>query len=248
MNSNLPYVFEPIKILIIEKNIALSQGLCEEIKQFGYQVIGANFKQQAIKEFELLKPDLIITDVNLAASFGQAIKAGSGVELAKELINRHPEIGLLFYTTEEKYINAAEEIYRSGKGGVGYISKESQISLSSFIPSILAGNWVCIITKPNSLSNITIEALLFGLSDTTKEIVLMAAANIQRLSKKEKETLSLLGNNNYFIAHTLGIRKNSVEVRIKNIYTKLGLINVDRRLRAMLADRAWSIYNRLYQT
>jgi DNA-binding NarL/FixJ family response regulator len=205
--SDLPSKTSAIKILIVEPNSALLHGLSADLSQIGYQVAGTQDKQLATKEFILLKPDLVILDVNIPIEPHHARKEGLGLALAKEFTNQVPNTGIVFYTSEEKYVADAEKIYKSGTGGVGYISKETTIPLSSILPNILAGYWVSIITKRDLFSNLTIDSLLFGLADNTKNIVLIAASCINNLSDKEKETLSLLGKNNYSIARQLGLKK-----------------------------------------
>jgi DNA-binding NarL/FixJ family response regulator len=65
---------------------------------------------------------------------------------------------------------------------------------------------------------------------------------LETLSEDELFTLQRLGENNQMIAKNLHVTVSTVETRLKNIYTKVGLNTVDRRLRVILLDRAFSIF------
>jgi DNA-binding NarL/FixJ family response regulator len=104
-----------MRILICDDHAVLRSGIVNYfINEPGYFIVGeAENGHDLIQKYELLKPDLIITDISMPGL--------SGTDAVKELKSRHPDIKVLFISVlqGEPYIYSAIKV-----GGLGLIPKD----------------------------------------------------------------------------------------------------------------------------
>ncbi|MBX2820042.1 MAG: chemotaxis response regulator protein-glutamate methylesterase [Rhodothermaceae bacterium] len=129
-----------IKILIVDDSVLarrlISSALEEEpaLEVVGTAVNGVN----ALKKVELLKPDLVIMDVEMPEM--------DGVEALKVIKQRHPNIAVIMFTSlseasSEKTLEALEsgaEDYVAKPTGANGVEEVKMLTRSSLVPKIMA--------------------------------------------------------------------------------------------------------------
>jgi len=103
---------ERLKILIVEDETLVGMGLQDQLTRLGHTVVAqAASATEALEQFRLRQPDVVLVDVRL--------NGGDGIELAQECqrIRRVPMIVISAYSDPEL-------IQRAGEAGVfGYLVK-----------------------------------------------------------------------------------------------------------------------------
>jgi two-component system, NarL family, response regulator NreC len=103
-----------MRILLCDDHAVVRSGITNYfINEPGYHVVGeAENGNELIQKYELLKPDLIITDISMPGL--------SGTDAVKELKSKHPDIKVLFISVlqGEPYIYITIKV-----GGLGLIAK-----------------------------------------------------------------------------------------------------------------------------
>jgi two-component system, response regulator PdtaR len=103
---------ERLKILIVEDETLVGMGLQDQLTRLGHDVVAqAASASEALEQFRLRQPDVVLVDVRL--------NGGDGVELANEClkIRRVPMIVISAYSD-------ADLLRRAGEAGVfGYLVK-----------------------------------------------------------------------------------------------------------------------------
>lgn len=231
---------DQITILLVDPNNDSRQSLAAELIQYQYCVKTATCTHEAR---QLLREsfDLVITDIDLPLRPKLRKESGAGLELGRSFREVAPSTGLLFYCADENHIRVAEDLYRQGLGGVGYIAKNADVRVAAAVPAVASGNWVCAVTKSYT-AGISEDWFLRGLVPTARERVLAAAQKITKLSEDERRTLGIMGHSNEAIAQTMHVHVKTVENHFTRIYQALDLDDLDRRLRTMLLDRAIIIH------
>ncbi len=231
-----------IKVLVIDPNDMSRQRTCDDLIAQDYGVTDVSSAEEALKE-EWSFFDVIVLEVNLPRKPKAFVQCGLGLQIGTKARERNSLIGILFFSSDEGYVRQAEDLYHNGDGGVGYISKESDFKVISAIPLVIAGNWICVLTKPITSNPDMEKFYLRGLPNTTREKVLDIANRISTLKEDELSVLRRIGDSNQNIARDLHMAVSTVENKFTSIYYKLGLESIDRRLRPILVDRALSIFD-----
>lgn len=115
-----------MKVLIIDDDRLVCMSLATILESDkDIEVVGTGYDgSEAIKLFELKKPDVVLMDIRM--------QSVSGLEAAQVIIQSHPDARILFLTTfsDDEYIAKALRI-----GAKGYILKQH---FEGIIPSIKA--------------------------------------------------------------------------------------------------------------
>lgn len=171
------------------------------------EVIGeAADGEEGIEAAELLKPDVVLMDLNMPAGM-------DGLTATAELRRRMPDLAILILTMhdDDEYLFRAIHV-----GASGYILKSApHEELLTAIRSVAAGNAYLYPTATKRLMNEYIEQLKQGEHVDT----------FGSLSEREREVLALIakGFSNKEIAEQLVISVKTVESHKSNVMEKLGL-------------------------
>jgi len=170
----------------------------------GHQVIGqAGDGLAAVEAAPLLKPDLILLDINMPRM--------NGIEALRQIKVSLPEIKIIILTVSEDEANLVEAI-RSGADG--YLLKH--LNATEFLEMV------------NGLERG--EAAITR-KMTTRLLKHMTGAETENerslLSEREVEILQMVaaGKSNQAIAVQISISENTVKFHLKNISQKLGVSN-----------------------
>jgi two-component system, OmpR family, response regulator MtrA len=100
------------RILVVEDNNNLRQGLCDMLRTEGLEVVGAGDGAQALEDLRLLDPDLVILDLMLPTM--------SGIEVLRAIRASSSNVAVLVLTAKLGEDNKVEIL---GAGADDYVTK-----------------------------------------------------------------------------------------------------------------------------
>lgn len=218
-----------IHILIVDDHPLFRSGLDQAIQyEDDMKVIGQSADgQQAIKDFDKLKPDVVLLDVNLPEM--------NGLQVAKQLKSRRDDIGIIILTA---YHDVEQVIHAIRAGASSYCPKDIRTEhLISIIRDVSQGYIVINQQRMNQQqADIWIEKTIRDLSgeftDTEEHFI--------PLSPRETEILECVteGMSNKEIAAKLSISQQTVKNHMTSVLRKL---NVEDRTQAAVTAlrRGW---------
>jgi len=198
---------ELIQVLVVDDHVVVREGLCALlIPRNGMEVVGeAVDGADAVEKARILKPDVILMDLNLPVM--------SGLEAITEIIRENPEARILVLTSfdDESNISAAIEA-----GALGYLSKNSSThEMFHAIQGVAMGSL--------SVSPGVTRTIIQHLRKPDPPF----KSNVAALTERELDVLRALGQglSNQEIAEKLNIEVTTVRSHISRILNKLGLDN-----------------------
>ncbi|MGO4495607.1 response regulator [Paenibacillus sp. 2RAB27] len=197
-----------LKILVVDDHAVVRSGLMMLLHgKHNMEVIGeAADGEEGIHAAGLLKPDVVLMDLNMPAGM-------DGLTATAELRRLMPDLAILILTMhdDDEYLFRAIHV-----GASGYILKSApHDELLTAIRSVAEGNAYLYPTATKRLMNEYIERLKQGENVDT----------FGSLSEREREVLALIakGFSNKEIAEQLVISVKTVESHKSNVMEKLGL-------------------------
>jgi DNA-binding NarL/FixJ family response regulator len=184
------------KLVIVDDHEALREGLVALLRGHGMEVVGAAGNVAAgVDLVEHADPDVAIIDIRLPD--------GSGIDLTRELLSRHPDLGVVLYTGDSD----AELLYSGlDSGARGYALKAGSMEeLVAAIEQIVAGG---------SYVDPRLDRILLGPR---------ATAQLPQLSPREREIMHLMaeGRTAESIGSALGVSVETVRTHVRNVIRKL---------------------------
>jgi DNA-binding NarL/FixJ family response regulator len=166
------------------------------------------------------QPNLVIVDVRMPP--GQTIE---GLEAAREIRARHPEIGVLVLSNHVETHHAIG-LLGGGARGVGYLLKDRVASVDRFLDDV---------RRVASGGSVIDPDVVARLLDRRR-----ARGPLDDLTPREREVLGLMaeGRSNRAIADALTLSEKTVDTHIAAIFGKLALepaADDHRRVLAVLA-------------
>lgn len=197
-----------LKVLVVDDHAVVRSGLMMLLHgKHNIEVIGeAADGEEGIQAAQLLKPDVVLMDLNMPAGM-------DGLTATTELRRLMPDLAILILTMhdDDEYLFRAIHV-----GASGYILKSApHEELLTAIRSVAAGNAYLYPTATKRLMNEYIERLKHGENTDT----------FASLSEREREVLALIakGFSNKEIGEQLIISVKTVESHKSNVMEKLGL-------------------------
>lgn len=202
-----------MRVLLVDDHALFRDGVASLLGAWGHEVVGqaANGKD-AIDLAGELKPQLVLLDIRMSGL--------TGVETARRIKARHPEIGVVMLTVsedEDDLFNAIEA------GAQGYLLKNLESAQFRLMLEAVARGEAAITPA-------TAARMLKRFVHRSGE-----RSDSDGLTDREVEVLRLVtaGLRNKEIAVKLGISENTAKYHLKNILEKL-----HAQSRAELAGRA----------
>jgi len=197
-----------IRVLIADDHKLFRQGLIGLMKtrEDLVEVIGeAETGEEAIRMAEQLRPDVILMDIYMPQM--------DGLQAAKEIHQRFPEVAIVMLTSSEKDGHLYEAVH---VGASGYLLKSLDASeLFDLLDGVTKGETA----MTRAMAGKLLKAVANRLADGDK--------GEEALTERELFVLRLVasGASNQEIAQKLSISVNTVKSHLKNILEKLQLAN-----------------------
>ena len=213
-----------IRVVFAEDNYLVREGTAallataDEIDLVGT----ATTRDELLSAVEEHLPDAVLTDIRMPPT-----GTNEGIEAAKEIRSRHPDIGVVVLSqfAEEDY---AYELLKDGAAGLGYLLKERVADVDEVVRALTE------VSRGGSVLDPKVVEALVARKDR------MAHSPLAQLTERERQVLGLMaeGKNNAAIAKSLFLTERAVEKHINSLFHKLGLTEeaeVHRRVMAVLA-------------
>jgi DNA-binding NarL/FixJ family response regulator len=196
----------PVRLLLVDDHQVVLEGLTSMLASQTARVAivaATTDADEALRLAADLAPDVVLLDVRL--------KGASGLDLCRELVRRHPDVKVVFFTVydDEQYLFQALRV-----GAAGFLLKTTTgPELADNLDRIMEGD-------------VAIDPALAGR-------VAMTAARLQSgefwpgarlgLTQRESEVLGLMvrGLSNRAIALRLSIGEDTVKTHARSLYRKL---------------------------
>ena len=189
---------KPVRVVIVDDHPMVTEGIESILETYGdILVVGClNNGQAIIDQVDVLKPDVILLDLNMPGI--------NGLSTTEILLENHPDIRVLILSMHDsaEYIQTA-----LSHGAKGYILKDVPTDeIKTAIDAVMAGQQYLCTGASTALTPKTMDG---------HEV----------LTNREQTILLQLaqGNSNKEVAADLDISVRTVETHRKNIKRKLGI-------------------------
>jgi DNA-binding NarL/FixJ family response regulator len=201
-----------LKVCIVEDNPQI-QGLLEQIIQMSgeYEWLGSfSTAEEAIHKIPLLKPQIVLTDINLG-------EGKSGIDCVREIKAEHPEILFMMCTVYEE----DEKIFEALRAGAnGYILKKTAPDkMLAAIKELSEGG----APMSSQIARKVVNAFQVKPKAEEKQTVNL----IEELTRREHEILEMIAKGMLYkeISELLFISQETVRKHVYHIYDKLHVNN-----------------------
>jgi DNA-binding NarL/FixJ family response regulator len=210
-----------VRVVVAEDSVLFREGLVRVLTEGGFEVAAQVGEPDALHRAVISeKPDVVVVDVRMPPT-----QTDEGTRAAKEIRDRHPEVGVLVLSqvVEAKH---ALELFSERPEGFGYLLKDRVLEIDDFLDAVRR------VARRGTAVDPEVVAQLFGRRRT--------ASPLDELTPREREVLSLMaeGRSNRGICEKLFLSPKTVETHVNSIFTKLGLppaAEGHRRVLAVLA-------------
>jgi DNA-binding NarL/FixJ family response regulator len=211
-----------VRVVIADDSVLLREGVSRLLAEAGFEVVGqAGDAEELLREVEDKAPDVAIVDIRMPPTH-----TDEGLQAARELRSRHPELGVLVLS---QYVRPsyAFELLADDARGVGYLLKDRVSDLHELSDAVRR------VGEGGSVLDPSVVSQLVGRHRQGHDA-------LEELSDREREVLGLMaeGRSNRAIAERLFITERTVEKHVKGIFTKLRIparADDHRRVLAVLA-------------
>jgi DNA-binding NarL/FixJ family response regulator len=215
---------DQLRLIIAEDNYLVREGTRRLLEDSGeINVVAAvGNAAELLDAVERMRPQAVLTDIRMPPGHHM-----EGIEAAKTIRARHPDVGVVVLSQHSDALYAYE-LLKDGTAGLAYLLKERVSDLDTLVRTLkeVVGGGSVIDPK-------VVEALL-GRRARQEE------SGLGTLSPRELEVLGKMaeGRTNPVIARALFMSESTVEKHVSAIFSKLGLSEekeIDRRVAAVLA-------------
>jgi len=213
-----------VKVVIAEDHYLVREGTRRLLESSGEAAVVAAVEstELLLDAVERLRPDAVITDIRMPPTHQM-----EGIEAAREIRSRHPDVGVVVLS---QYVNSlyAFELFRDGTTGLAYLLKDRVGELDELLRALRE-----VTTGGSVIDPRVVEGLLGRRQEPARSL-------LETLSSREMEVLSEMaqGKSNAAISDSLYISPSAVEKHINAIFAKLMLSSEDgaqhRRVAAVL--------------
>ena len=211
---------EKIRVVIVEDLEEVIEGLSAFIKKDNALQLVAAFRtaEAAALELPILRPDLVVIDINLPGM--------TGIECVRQVKKLVPEIQFMMFTVYENN----DQVFDALKAGAsGYLLKKTApLQIIESIKELHAGG------SPMSAAIARKLVSVFNEQNTVTP-----AKQDSMLSPREKEVLELVAKGLLYkeISDQLGISFHTVRQHIGKIYEKLHVHNKTEAINKVYGNR-----------
>ncbi len=210
-------LFAMIRVLLYDDSDQFREAISLLLEQTeGFEVVGKfNNCESVVADVEMLKPDVILMDIDMPGS--------SGIDGVRMLRQKNAVVKIIMLTVFDNNKNIYDAIRFGANGYV--LKKSTPDTIVSAIKDVYEGG-----APMNSSIATQVLQMFAGMSPGEQNY---------RLSEKEKEVLkSLVDGNSYkMVAASLKISIDTVRSHIRSIYEKLQVNSKSAAVAKALKDR-----------
>jgi DNA-binding NarL/FixJ family response regulator len=204
-----------VRVVIAEDQVLLREGLARLFDDGGHQVLSTWGDGSSVADVvDAQRPDLVVIDIRMPPTF-----TDEGARAAREIKDRHPEVGVLVLS---QHIETEHAMDLVGRAGFGYLLKDRVLAVEDFLEA--AGR----VASGGSALDPTVVAKL---------VMPAAGSPLARLSERERRVLELMaeGLTNTAIAQRLVLSQRTVETHVRHVLLKLDIAESEEGHRRVLA-------------
>ena len=118
MSQHSSQITKP-KILVIDDHELVLDGTVQALKQQypDADILTAQNSQTALNQLEYGQPDLVIVDLSMPESIGEAARPGTGIQLLKTLMDRYPTLNIVVQSAHVRSLVQLKLAISSHEGG-----------------------------------------------------------------------------------------------------------------------------------
>jgi DNA-binding NarL/FixJ family response regulator len=195
-----------MRVVIADDSVLFREGIAQLLQGAGFEIAG----QSGTADDLLLKvrsytPDVAIVDIRMPPTH-----TDEGLQAAREIRQRHPDVGVLVLS---EYVEAPYmmELLQGDIEGVGYLLKDRIRDVNEFADAVRR------VAEGGSAFDAAVVSRLVGRRQGEDPL--------DSLTPREQEVLGLMaqGRSNQAIAEQLVVTAGAVEKHVRSIFGKLRL-------------------------
>jgi DNA-binding NarL/FixJ family response regulator len=207
-----------MRVVIADDSVLLREGIAKLLEDSGFDVAGqSGTADDLLLKVRSYKPDVAIVDIRMPPTH-----TDEGLRAAKEIREKHPDVGVLVLS---QYVEAgyALELLQESAEGMGYLLKDRVADVQEFADAVRR------VGEGGSALDPTVVSRLVGRRRQDDPLA--------QLTPREREVLELMaeGRSNQAIADKLVVTPRAVEKHVTSIFGKLGLTASGEDHRRVLA-------------
>jgi DNA-binding NarL/FixJ family response regulator len=210
-----------LRVVIADDSVLLREGIASMLRDTGFDVVGqAGTAEDLLLKVRSYSPDVAVVDIRMPPTHTE-----EGLHAAREIRERHPDVGVLLLS---QYVESgyALELLQGSAEGVGYLLKDRVSDVKEFAAAVKR------VAEGGSALDPEVVSRLVGRRRGDDPL--------SQLTPREREVMELIaeGRSNHGIADRLVVSERAVEKHVTSIFGKLRLpaaAEDHRRVLAVLA-------------
>lgn len=207
-----------LRVAVADDSVLLREGVTRLLAESGYTVTAQVGDADALlASVADDPPDVCVVDIRMPPTYSD-----EGLRAAHRIRDRHPAVGVLLLS---QYVETefAVELMSTGAAGLGYLLKDRVANVQEFTDAVRRVGAGGSVIDPDVVSRLVGRARVAG--------------PLNDLTDRERDVLTLMaeGRSNQAIADRLALSTKSIEGYVRNIFTKLALVDTPDDHRRVLA-------------
>ena len=207
-----------LRAVVADDSVLLREGVARLLQDAGFNVVGqAGNAEELLLKVRSYTPDVAIVDIRMPPTH-----TDEGLQAAKEIRERYPDVGVLVLS---QYVESgyALELLQEDASGIGYLLKDRVSDVGEFAAAVKR------VAEGGSALDPEVVSRLVGRRRGDDPL--------SQLTPREKEVLELMaeGRSNQAIAERLVVTLRAVEKHVTSIFGKLRLPADEQDHRRVLA-------------
>jgi DNA-binding NarL/FixJ family response regulator len=207
-----------LRVVVADDSVLLREGVARLLDDAGFNVVGqAGNGDELLLKVRSYTPDVAIVDIRMPPTH-----TDEGLQAAKEIRERYPDVGVLVLS---QYVESgyALELLQEDANGVGYLLKDRVSDVGEFAAAVKR------VAEGGSALDPEVVSRLVGRRRSDDPL--------SSLTPREREVMELMaeGRSNQAIAERLVVTLRAVEKHVTSIFGKLRLPADEQDHRRVLA-------------